>query len=138
MLSHGQTRKHCCGNIISCQCFVMFTSLGNLLLFLCLIEKLMFLCWKKLEMYRPQRNIAFAPKMFLNLLGNIFASWEANFVSATMFSEMRKQGNIDRKFNVSTTTFHSLPRALAVDVNRKNLDGNIRGIANIQHQHSWP
>ena len=46
-------------------------------------------------------NIAFATKMFLNLLGNIFASWEANLVSATMFPEVGKQGNIDRKRNVS-------------------------------------
>ena len=26
--------------------------------------------------------------MFLNLLGNIFASWEANYVSATMFPNL--------------------------------------------------
>jgi hypothetical protein len=32
--------------------------------------------------------------MFLNLLGNIFASLEANFVSATMFPRVGKQGNI--------------------------------------------
>ena len=37
-----------------------------------------------------------ATKLFLNLLGNFFASWEANFVSATMFPELGKQGNIDR------------------------------------------
>ena len=44
-------------------------------------------------------------KMFLNLLGNIFAAWEANFVSATMFPEVGKQGNIDC----------SLPRALVLE-----------------------
>ena len=51
--------------------------------------------------------------MFLNFLGNIFASWEANFVSATMFSEVGKQGNIGRKHNVTTTIFSSLPRTLS-------------------------
>ena len=57
-------------------------------------------------------NIVSATKMFLNLLGNIFASWEANFVSATMFPEVGRQGNIDRKHNVSATMFRSLLRAL--------------------------
>ena len=56
-------------------------------------------------------NIVSATKMFLNLLGNNFASWEANFVSATMFPEVGKQGNIDRK-HVSATLFPSLPRTL--------------------------
>ena len=55
-------------------------------------------------------NIVSATKMFLNLLGNIFASWEANFVSTTMFPEVGKLGNI-REHNVSTTMFSSLPRA---------------------------
>ena len=55
-------------------------------------------------------NIVSATKMFLNLLGNISASWEANFVSATMFPEVGKQGNIDRKHNASATIFPSLPR----------------------------
>ena len=50
-------------------------------------------------------------KKFLNLLRNIFASWEENFVSATMFPEVNKQGNIDRKRNVSATMFPSLPKA---------------------------
>ena len=57
-------------------------------------------------------NIVSATKMFLNLLRNIFASWEANSVSATMFTEVDKQGNIDKKHNVSATMFPSLPRAL--------------------------
>ena len=56
-------------------------------------------------------------KMFLNLLGNISASWEANFVFATMFPEVGKQGNIDKKHNVSATMFPSLPRASADQVN---------------------
>ena len=42
-------------------------------------------------------DIVSATKMFLNLLDNIFAPWEANFVSARMFPEVGKQGNIDRK-----------------------------------------
>ena len=46
-------------------------------------------------------NIISATKMFLIFLGNIFASWEVNFVSATMFPEMGKQRNTDRKHNVS-------------------------------------
>ena len=60
------------------------------------------------------RNIVSVTKMFLNLLGNIFASWEANFVSATMFPEVGKQGNVDKKQNVSATMFPSLPRALVM------------------------
>ena len=48
--------------------------------------------------------------MFLNFLGNIFASREANFVSTTMFPEVGKQGKIDREHNVSATMFPSLPR----------------------------
>ena len=28
-LSPGQTRKHCCGNIVSCQCFAMFPRVGK-------------------------------------------------------------------------------------------------------------
>ena len=41
--------------------------------------------------------------------GNIFASWEENFVSAKMFPEVGKQGNIDRKRNVSATMFLVCP-----------------------------
>ena len=40
-------------------------------------------------------NIVSATKMFLNLLGNVFVSWTANFISATMFLEIDKQGKID-------------------------------------------
>ena len=54
-------------------------------------------------------NIVSATKMFLNFLGSIFASWEANFVSATMFPEVGKQENISREHNVSATMFPSLP-----------------------------
>ena len=36
-------------------------------------------------------DIVSATKMFLNLLGNIFALWGANFVSSTMFPEGGKQ-----------------------------------------------
>jgi hypothetical protein len=50
------------------------------------------------------RNIG-KHQMFLNLLGNIFASREANFDSATMFEET------SRITNVSATMFPSLPRA---------------------------
>ena len=39
--------------------------------------------------------------MFLNLLGVIFASWEANFVSTKTFCEADEQRNIDRKHNVN-------------------------------------
>jgi hypothetical protein len=28
-LSPGHTRKHCCGNIVSCQCFAMFPRVGK-------------------------------------------------------------------------------------------------------------
>ena len=46
-------------------------------------------------------NIVSTTKLFLNLLGNVIASciafWEANLVSVTIFLEMAKQGNSDRK-----------------------------------------
>ena len=95
--------------------------------------------------------MACANKMFLNLLENIFASREANFVSATMspevvqttflqqyfsirtnketrvgnnisatmFSEAGKQGNIDtRKHNVTATIFLELDKQ--EDIHRKH------------------
>ena len=46
---------------------------------------------------QPVGNVVSATKLFLNLLGNIFAFWQANFVSARMFSDVGKQKNIDRK-----------------------------------------
>ena len=57
-------------------------------------------------MLKREKNVSRAENTFryknlLNLFGNIFASYEANFVSATMFPEMGKQENIDRKHNVS-------------------------------------
>jgi hypothetical protein len=58
----------------------------------------MFSRWKRMG---KQGNNVSATKitlgkhqMFLNLVGNIFASREANFVSATMFPWVGKQGNI--------------------------------------------
>jgi hypothetical protein len=74
LLSPGQTRKHCCGNIVSYQCFAMFPRVGK--------------HWETLL-----RNIG-KHHMFLKLVGNIFASREANFVSATMFPRMGKHGNM--------------------------------------------
>ena len=66
----------------------------------------------ELETCGQTRKHCFRNKNFLNLSGNIFASQEANFVSATMFPGVGKQGNMDRKLNVSATMFPSLPRAL--------------------------
>ena len=51
-------------------------------------------------------NIVSATKIFLNLLG-LLPAWEVNFVSAEIFPEVGKQGNIDRKHNVSATMFPS-------------------------------
>ena len=64
-------------------------------------------------------NIDSTSKMYLTFLAKVFASWEANFVPATMFPEVGKQGNIDRKHNVSATLFPSLPRALRRHYNRR-------------------
>ena len=64
--------------------------------------------------------------MFLIFLGNIFASWEANFVSATMFPEVGKQGNIDRKHNVSATIFPNLPTALNSGLDPNPVFNNLR------------
>ena len=77
----------------------------------------MFFVLETLEiMWANQETLFLQQKSFiiLNFLGTIFASWEANCVSATMFFEVGKQGNIDRKHNVSTAMFSSLPRALVV------------------------
>ena len=57
----------------------------------------MFLVLEKFKNVGKLENIVSTTKMFLNLLGNIFASWEAHFVSSAMFPRMGKQGNIDRK-----------------------------------------
>ena len=60
----------------------------------------------KLETSFPQQ------KCFWICWETFFASRVANFVSATNFSEVGKQGNIDRKHSVSATIFPSLPKAL--------------------------
>ena len=68
----------------------------------------MFFVLQTLEnMWGKPGNIVSATKTILGFFEIIFASWEANFVSATMFSQVGKQGNIDRK-----QMFPSLPRAL--------------------------
>ena len=73
----------------------------------------MFLVLETLEnMWGKPGNIVSATKTILNFFEIIFASWEANFVSTTMFPQVGKQGNIDRKHNVFATMFPSLPRAL--------------------------
>ena len=64
--------------------------------------------WENWETYE---NKAPAIKIFLNLLGKFLLPGEANFVSATMFPVVDKQKKIDRKRNVSATTFPSLPKA---------------------------
>ena len=55
-------------------------------------------------------NIVSVTKMFVNLLGNMFVSKKANFVSATMFPGVSKQENINRKHNVSAQGF--IPREI--------------------------
>jgi hypothetical protein len=55
--------------------------------------------------------------MFLNLLGNILASREANFVSATMFPRWASRETFEetsRITNVSTTMFPSFPQGFSV------------------------
>ena len=69
-----------------------------------------FSCWIHLEHVGKLGNNVSATEMFLNLLGNILAFWEANFVSATMFPEVGKQGNIGAKHNVSQQCFLLCPR----------------------------
>ena len=76
-------------------------------------------------------NIVSAAKVFLNFFGNIFASWKANFVSATMFPEVGKQGNIGRKHNVSAKMFPGLPRAYKISVSRFNFDKN-HGLSSVR------
>ena len=56
-------------------------------------------------------------KTLLNLLGNIFASWEANFVSATMFPKIAKwkfcfRNNVSRDGKHVSAMFPTLPRTL--------------------------
>ena len=62
--------------------------------------------WETLE------SIFIPSKCFSICSGNnACASWKANFVSATLFPEKSKQGNTDRKQNISATMFPSLLRA---------------------------
>ena len=49
--------------------------------------------------------------MFLNLLVNLFASWEEIFYLAGKTGEAGKQRNIHGKYNISATTFPSLFKA---------------------------
>ena len=70
----------------------------------CLIRKIMFLMLKTWGDQKTYENRASATKIFLNLLGNIFASWEENFGSAIIFPKWR---NIDREHKISTTIFCS-------------------------------
>ena len=48
----------------------------------------MFLVLETFENIWANNETFFPQKMSLNWLGNIFASWEANFVSATMLAEV--------------------------------------------------
>lgn len=50
-------------------------------------------------------------KSFFNLLVNIFAPWEANFVSAATFLMVGKRENIVTKHNVPEAVFAILPKA---------------------------
>ena len=54
-------------------------------------KKTIFLVLGTFREIRKHENKTCVTKIFLNLLGNIFAFWEANFVSAAMFSEVGKQ-----------------------------------------------
>jgi hypothetical protein len=57
--------------------------------------------------------------MFLNLLGNIFASREANFVPAQCLHGWANRETFEetsRITNVSATMFPSLPRALGCSI----------------------
>ena len=72
----------------------------------------MFLVLKTFENIWANQKTLCPQKMFLNLLGNLFASKEESFVSATMFCEVDKQKNIDKKHNICTTMCPSLSWSL--------------------------
>ena len=55
----------------------------------------MFLVLETFKTLRETLHVSATTKIFLNLLQKSFASWEANFASATTFSEEGKQGTID-------------------------------------------
>ena len=63
--------------------------------------------WPNWETLFPQQNVS-------EFVGDIFASWEANIVSATMFREVNKQENIDKK-HVSTTIFPEVDKLRKID-----------------------
>ena len=50
----------------------------------------------------------FATQMILNLLKNIFANLETNFVPTTMFPGLDKRGKIDEKHNTSDNSVYCL------------------------------
>ena len=54
--------------------------------------------WKHIEISR-------ASKMFLNLLTHIFASWEANFLSARMFPEVQNRETLIENIMFSQQCF---------------------------------
>ena len=98
-----QTRKNCCGNTVFYQCFVMFSSaVGKLrrIACTCLIGKKLF----RAKNSRPSIKTKVLRSKCFEYVRNIFASWEANFVFATMFPYEQK-GNIYREHNV----YQSLP-----------------------------
>ena len=61
------------------------------------------------NIWKHAENIVSATKMFLNLFGNIFCPWAANFVSPTMFPEGGKTG----KHWYETKYFHNRYNARA-------------------------
>ena len=73
----------------------------------------MFLVLETLEICGQTRKHCFRNKNVSKFVGKHFCFLGSqNFVSATMFHEVGKQGNIDRKHNLSATMFPTLPRAL--------------------------
>jgi hypothetical protein len=94
-LSPGQTRKHCCGNIVSYQCFAMFPRVGK--------------HWETLV-----RNIG-KHQMFLKLVGNILLPGKQILFPQQCFqrwANMETFEETSRITNVSATMFPSFPRAL--------------------------
>ena len=79
-----------------------------------LIGKTMFLILETCEKLGSFWKHGLFCRSVLNLLGNIFTPWEANFVSATMFPEVDKQRKIDRKHNVFSPVFPTDFRVLVI------------------------
>lgn len=69
------------------------------------------------------RNIVFATKTFLNLLGNIFSSWETNYVSTTMLPEVGNPGNIGI-VSVYTMSTSLLKALVNYSLNKKSKSTN--------------